>query len=400
MKSVASTTLSLHGVGHSATPRGVACRKCHLFPSCGGPADDLFQLIGCVSNCDRCIERGCDYTCPNNQELYLRRRADVDGLEDFSIPTTLSPDSTGLPQYLPLIYHGYSRAIPLNCDFVALPLFRVLRHLDRKTYGCRFRSPQELRQFFKLKPGAKIILVGVAVDRQLEWFWNKHRLCSVPDLLSPLGCIGVTAPNFSFFSDAPRYHILYNRKRILLSMERLSAAGVAVMPHLNALTDPDWAFWLEFLEDHEEINIVAKEFQTGNRRRAPGDWSLGKLIELQQRLGRPLHPLLVGGGRYFQEAKANFATFSIIDSQPFLQTMSRKRLSETGGRWEFVDNPLPRGTQVDALFENNVLNYPEKLNQPRGCAEQMAVEDTATRTFDFFSSMPNLISQPVAPGVC
>ena len=81
--------------------------------------------MGCVSNCEGCVERGCDYTCPNNQDLYRRRLADVDGLEEYSIPTLLSPDAIALPKYLPLIYHGSSRERPLDCDFVAIPLFRV-----------------------------------------------------------------------------------------------------------------------------------------------------------------------------------------------------------------------------------------------------------------------------------
>jgi len=355
--------------------------------------------MGCVSNCEGCVESGCDYTCPNNQDLYRRRLADVDGLEECSISTVLSPDAIALPKYLPLIYHGSSRERALDCDFVAIPLFRVLRHLDRHTYGCRFRSPEELRRFFKIKATAQVILVGVAVDRRLEWFWSKHRRDAIPESLDALGCFGITAPNFSFFTDAPRYHILYNRKRILLSMDRLSSGGVAVMPHLNALTDHDWSFWLEFLREHEEVSVVAKEFQTGNRRRAPGDWSFQKMIELQQRLGRPLHPLLVGGGRYFQEAQAAFASFSVIDSQPFMQAINRKRLAEERGRLEFLDNPLPEKAPVDALLENNVVKYPEKLVQQHGDIEQTAAIDTGTAVFEFFNSIPNLTSHPIAPGI-
>jgi hypothetical protein len=361
--------------------------------------DELLRMMGCVSNCEGCAQRGCDYTCPNNPEVYRRRLADVNGLDAFSISTTLSPDAVGIPEYLPLIYHGYSRERVLDTDFVAIPLFKVLRHLDRQTYGCRFRSPAELREFFKIRQSANVILVGVAVDRQLEWFWSKHRRCSIPELLNQLGCVGVTVPNFSFFSDAPRYHILYNRKRILLSMERLSSAGVAIMPHLNALTDQDWSFWLEFLRDHEEISVVVKELQTGNRRREAGDRSLQKMIDLQQNLGRALHPLFVGGGRYFQVAKSNFPSFSIIDSQPFLQALSRRELACTNDRWRFQDRPLPPGTPVDELLNINIRNYPAKLGELHDGSAHTPDAHSGAFTFEFFNSIPNLTPHPLAPGV-
>jgi hypothetical protein len=320
----------------------------------------------------------------------------VGGLEDHSISTVLSPDEVGLPRYVPLIYHGYRRVARAEADVVAVPLFRVLRHLTRTEYGCRFKSPSEIRRFFRVKETARMILVGVAFDRQLEWFWNKHRTAGVGALLEHLDCACVTAPNFSFFTDVPRYHILYNRKRILLSMERLSSAGVAVVPHLNALTDADWEFWLGFLREHDEISVVAKEFQTGNRRKVTGDSSFEKLVELQQRLGRPLHPLLIGAGRYFNAA-ARFTSFTIIDSQPFLQSVSRQRLTEVGGRVDFMPHPLAPATPLDNLFDHNVANYERKLRQgPADDSNSVMLKDSGTFLLPFMSSIPNLISHPVA----
>ena len=46
----------------------------------------------------------------------------------------------------------------------------------------------------------------------------------------------VTVPNYSYFTDAPRTDILWNRKRAMIVTEELSAAGALVIPHLNALS--------------------------------------------------------------------------------------------------------------------------------------------------------------------
>jgi hypothetical protein len=186
---------------------------------------------------------------------------------------------------------------------------------------------------------------------------------------------------------------------LLLATERLSLAGVAVIPHLNALRPADWDFWLCFLTEHKHVTMVAKEFQTGNRLKKVGDESFYELVRLQQRLGRALHPMLVGGARYYADAHREFATFSIMDSRPFLQTQNRTRLVEQNGRWDFVSNHLPSGHPLDELLAYNVAKYSEKLSSVVPEDEVKKFAPDGNLLFDFITSMPTLTAHPVAPGM-
>lgn len=373
----------------------MACRDCYANPHCGG-LDNLFAAIGC---CLGCAPGTCDFTCPNNEEFYRRRLADVGGLDNFQISQVKAPSAVGLPRYIPLIHHGYSRQSSLVCNVAAVPLFKVICHLSRKTYGSRFKSAEQLFDYFKIQRPAQLILCGVAPDRRLEWFWQWHRKFEIAQLIQSLGCFAVSIPNFSFFSHYPRWHILYNRKRLLLTMERLSTAGVAVIPHLNALNSADWDFWTGFLIEHQEVTLVIKEFQTGNRTKKSGDESFEEMIKLQDRVGRSLHPIFVAGSRYYAQARKAFRDFSILDSRPFLQTLNRTRLVKNNDRWEFVANPLPRKHPVDELLAYNVAKYSNKLSS---LAEDEAAKPYApdgNLLFDFVTSMPTLTAQPVARGM-
>lgn len=327
------------------------------------------------------------------------RLGDVAGLDNFAISQVKAASPVGLPRYVPLIHHGSSRQSLLECNVAAVPLFKVICHLNRKTYGARFQSSEQLLRYFKIEQSAQIILCGVAPDRQLEWFWHWHRKFGVAELIQRLGCFAVSIPNFSFFSDYPRWHILYNRKRLLLTIERLSAAGVAVIPHLNALTRADWDFWRDFLTEHQDVALVMKEFQTGNRSKKAGDDSLEQLVRLQDLVGRPLHPVLVAGARYYHEAHKNFKTFSILDSRPFLQTLNRTRLVELNDRWQFVSNPLPRGYPVDELLAYNIAEYSNKLSSRRQELEAKEHSPDGNLLFDFITSIPTLTAHPVAPSI-
>lgn len=373
----------------------MACRDCYAYSDCGG-LNNLFAAIGC---CLDCKPGTCDYTCPNNKELYRLRLANVGGLDNFHLSEVKAPSPAGLPRYIPLIHHGSSRQSPLACNVAAVPLFKVICHQDRTKYGSRFKSTDQLLHYFKIQHPAQIILCGVAPDRQLEWFWHWHRKAEVAELIHRLGCFAVTIPNFSFFSDYPRWHILYNRKRLLLTIERLSCAGVAVIPHLNAMTAADWDFWCGFLREHQDVTMVVKEFQTGNRAKKAGDESFDEIVKLQRRVDRELHPILVAGSRYYSAAHKVFRTFSILDSRPFLQTLNRTRLVEQNDRWEFVSNPLPPGHPVDELLAYNIAKYSGKLSALAREDETKQFAPDGNLLFDFINSMPNFTVQPVAPDI-
>ncbi|RJS13213.1 hypothetical protein DRW03_36185, partial [Corallococcus sp. H22C18031201] len=168
----------------------------------------------------------------------------------------------------------------------------------------------------------------------------------------------ITIPNFSFFSDAPRSHLLWNRARMERCAEEFSAAGLSIIPHLNALTRADWDYWASFLAEQPSITVVTKEFQTGQRNRQLGEPALYNLANLQQRLGRPLHPILVGGAQYTEVAAELFTSFTISDSTPFEKAVHRQRyVLPRNGRPGWRRNPLPPGIPIDHLLKHNIDDY-------------------------------------------
>ena len=131
-------------------------------------------------------------------------------------------------------------------------------------------------------------------------------------------------PNYSHFLDVPRSDLLYNRKRQLLCLAELSQAGVSVAPNLSAVMPADWDFWSAYLRDNPQLHHVAVNFQTGYRSRKEGLKAIDRVRRMQDEIGRGLSLLLVGGAQYVQDVAGRFASFTLIDSQPFKQSVYRK----------------------------------------------------------------------------
>lgn len=327
---------------------------------------------------------------------------DVGGLLDFRVGRLLGVNPATLPDYVPVLQHEGSRSRPPEVAVVSIPLFQVLRNRRDGSYGPRFVDGAALRQRFNLGRNTQIVLRGVDDDRKLERFWQYHRVHNVGAALAKLDLAGVTVPNFSFFTDATRFQILRNRKRIVLTCERLSEAGVKVIPHLNALTRTDWKFWAEFLNEHPEITVICKEFQTGLKEAANGLKAYRELVDLQDAVGRPLHPILVAGGRYYQEALRDFsAGFTVLDSTAFMGALARQVLVDAGARQKWMKRPTPCGVPIDDHFDANVRG--RRLFFEFGQASERsapAYADAAGQmTWDEMMEYPHLTAQPVAAGI-
>lgn len=340
------------------------CMNCHLFKQCGGHSLPIIRALGCVNyaNPERVVDT--DDMNPLLKKRFSEFWEDVFGLEDYSIGrlNTISPH--GLPEYITKFQNRrLKRARNLVVPMVALRLFDVVGYRKDGTYGAKYGSPSELRNCYKLAQDTKIILVGVDEDAPIESFWQEHRLPKVCESILQLGVIGVTTPNYSFFTDVPGFQILRNRKRILLAASKLSEAGVPVAPQINANSSGDWDAALMFLKGHPEVNVITMEFQTGAREKeSVGDAAFQGLLGLQNKLDRRLHPILIGAARFYADAKENFDSFSIIDSQPFMQTRSRQKLVlADDGYYDWIGCPTPKGSPVDDLFENNLTLYPQKV---------------------------------------
>ncbi|WP_434387427.1 DUF4417 domain-containing protein [Melittangium boletus] len=315
---------------------------------------------GCPGK-DLCALR--DWTCLCNITKFRKRWQDLGESPIHVRPhKPLRALQEPLPLYVPMIRHGSMREDVFQSPVVALSMFDVLRMFKSSRYGTRVPAAEELRVKFRLPQDAQILLVSVAKDRKLEAYWSNRNADKIPEALAGLSALGVTAPNYSSFIDAPSIHTTWNLLRMRKVTEELSAAGMAVVPHLNARTAANWGFWESLLTEQPSIRFVCKEFQTGLHKYDVGVRALGRIAELQRRVGRKLHPILVGGARFAEVAARCFEHFTIIDSTPFIKTVSRKRcVSLDGLRVGWKENFLPQNDRLDALLEHNHATYADAL---------------------------------------
>ena len=335
----------------------VSCGTCAFRDDCGG-LDDQQSMWGCFSACSaECVTRGCDWTCPSSNSDFVERVRDVGGLSNRGL--VLRPlASAELPSYVPMIHHGYGRGpdsdIRVDAHVAAISIKDVFRARADGRLEVVAEDGRLLRRRFGLRDDAKVLLVCVADDRPLERYWAHRVLDGIPGRLTQLDLLGVTLPNFSFFTDAPRTHTMWNRRRMLRTGEELSSRGLPVVPHLNALTTEDWRFWKEFLIAHPEISVVAKEFQTGLREKKKAATAISALRALQDDVGRPLRLIAIGATQYIDKLRRAVGSVTFVDSGPFIRAMKRRaRVPHAGPpRWRTVSTTS--GSEVLDLLNGNI----------------------------------------------
>jgi hypothetical protein len=301
-------------------------------------------------------------TCPNNQELFAARWAEVGGLLSFPCPAFLPVSTADFPLYVPLIRPGIIRTRPLNSVFVGLSLYEVLRAL-KNGRGYEEMSGIAFRRKLALRDDARILVVGVGGDAKIENFWRHH--AKLTSLFRPLDLVAVTVPNFSYFTDVPREHILYNRKRSLLLTERLLAAGVPVIPHFNATAWGDWRFAADLLRQADRFSIFCKEFQTGNRLKVNREEAVAEMASMQKESGKPIHPILVGGVDALPLLKKHFGgKFTLMNSTPSMRTNNRQIIDvQPGNRivWRKITSKAKKC--IASLLDHNVNAYTRTMER-------------------------------------
>jgi hypothetical protein len=357
------------------------CDGCELLPQCGGlPYPDWF---GCFDRCHsrktpirrdvngapltgrhsrtapHCANGLCDWTCPNNPDVFAERWAEIGGLFDFSHERYLPLNGEKWPRYIPMIRSGPPRFKPLNCDFVALSLYESLRALSPKKG--RYESPgaTEFRRRLAFRDDCKIVLIGVGPDKLIEGFYAKFRELRLAEIFADLNLTAITPPNFSFFLDVPRPHSLYNRKRMLRVADEFIRHGIPIAPHFNATNKADWDFWIELLRASPELSVYCKEFQTGNRRKTNYDQTISEMIRIQESVGRPLHPILVAGKTPLPGLLPHLASFSVVDSDPSMKTNHRQILCDD--RWQPI--PSNPGACLTDLLDQNIAEHSRLFEQ-------------------------------------
>lgn len=338
-----------------------SCSGCVFRPACGGL--DQNAAWGCFTTCfSTCDKDKCDYVCPNRPRQFLNHVKEVGGLDKADYDQMTVPTVTALPEYVPLIQSGSCRAQPFDFPMVSLLLRKVIKLCKDGRYGPVLPGPDALRERFHLSPNTPILITSIATDRHLERYWRYARLHRTAEQIAGLDPVGMTVPNFSYFTDAPRTEILFNRRRGMIVADQLSAAGVGVVPHVNALTSGDWNFWERLLRDQPHIRFISKEFQTGLANRDLGKTAIENLARLQDRIGRDLHPILVGAARYIPEATRLFHRYTILDSRPYMATVMRHRLTLTeNGDHSWVASATAKGELLDDLLRANIAAYSRSM---------------------------------------
>lgn len=342
----------------------LGCQNCIDLPFCGGLRVEA-PVFDCQSFCTCTKPIRCDTVCRRNPTNFVRRLREVRGFELTNVPRVRAPRvSLTLPQTVPVLYNGSSRNGLLEADAVALPLFSLF---DNGSGKLKFTSKQMLANEYAFSPKAKVIATGTAKDRRLEAWWKLGtREKAIQDLRN-IGVELVTSPNYSLFSDVPRWDNLFNAKRIAMTWAEFQQAGIVAALHVNARTESDYERWTHFIGEREEVRAIAFEFGTGAGSPNRVGWHVEKLCELSRRVGRPLSLVLRGGQAHLKILFAYFDAVVYLDTDSFLKTHHRQRAElaqEIEVRWGA--SPTPQGVPLDELFDHNVRAVAESIRRRVG----------------------------------
>jgi hypothetical protein len=228
---------------------------------------------------------------------------------------------------------------------------------DRTTGAPRDGSSFEVARRFQVAEGTPLVLTGVAKDKAVERWWGigSHARRRAIRRFREQGVVLVSTPNFSLFSNRPRWDDLHSMKRIAITAEEFLDEGMPVALHVNGRTENDFQRWREHLSRHSEIKCLAYEFTTGTRRRDRMWQHAAWLCALAYRSERPLHLVIRGGSEVLPFLKSYFASVSTIESRPFVKALKRQRAILNGVRvidWQRA--PTPPAMPLDELFAHNV----------------------------------------------
>ena len=333
------------------SPLAFGCTRCHELGVCGG----LHARSGAFDCRAYCCRRpaNCDVVCENNPDFADRIR-EVGGLELDAVPRATALDFPDLPNSVPLVFHGNRRVTPFAPPFIALSLYQLINRTDGEP---RFGSHAALCDWFRIAPTSKIILSGTDVDRPLERWWKlgEGRVGIVRKLIE-LGAIAATSPNYSVFSNLPRWDNLHSMKRIAIVWEDMTRAGMPTALHVNARATRDWDRWMDFVGSRPEVTAVAYEFGTGAGGRIC--WHAEQLCRFALTVGRPLTLVVRGGLSVLAELAQAFAHVAFIDTTSAMKTVKRRRaVINPAGQLRWANAPTPPELALDDLLEHNYLTF-------------------------------------------
>ncbi|MXY58723.1 MAG: DUF4417 domain-containing protein [Gammaproteobacteria bacterium] len=343
-------------------PLSLGCTACPHKRVCGGihVGSGVFD---CLDYCCRVPTR-CDSVCVRSVDSFVDRVHEIGGFSLDDIPRTQPVSPPRLPALVPLVYHGSSRHSSFYAPAVALSLYSLL---DRATGELKYSNREHLCEAFRVSTQAALLVTGTHDDRPLERWWalgpiRKKTLGQ----LAEIGIAAITSPNYSLFSDTPRWDDLHAQKRIAITWQEMQSAGLPAGLHVNARTAADWCRWRGFVRNRPEVSVLAFEFATGARYAKRLLWYTNHLRKLADDVGRPLTLVIRGGAAVVSQLRDSYASVCSVDPTPFIKAVKRQRakLREHGG----IDWHSMAGNgsmSVDELFGHNYLTVARDRLPPR-----------------------------------
>ena len=333
-----------------ATP-SLGCDCCIDKPTCGG-LSVASALYDCLDFCCG-IPADCDSVCRNNPGTFANRVREIQGFSLDNVPRAIPAISPELPSGVPVIFHGNKRSNGFTGPgTVCLPLYRLV---DLRSRQVKYASSRALTEKFGIHPGTQVILTGTSTDPALERWWalGESRIDLIR-ALKRLDIALVSTPNYSLFTDQPRWDDLHSMKRIAVIHQEFLGEGMPAALHINARTERDWERWRDFVAAREEVTHLAFEFATGAGWGERINWYAEQLSRLACAVDRPLHLIVRGGTTILPRLAACFDSLTCLETSTFLKTMRRKAavLRADGSlRWRHA--PTDRSEPLDALLKEN-----------------------------------------------
>lgn len=327
----------------------LGCLACRERDLCGGLRTQA-PLYDCLKHCCGRPDN-CDRVCRSHFD-YADRVREVGGFAFDNVPRATRLDTPKLSRLVPVIFHGKRRELAAPIPVVALPLYDLFDSAGVP----RYPDHAALCKAFAIKPGATIILTGTDRDPPLERWWSFRDVARRP-LIRALKAAGiglVTTPNYSLFTNRPRWDDLHAMKRIALVHQEFLSEGLPAALHVNGRTETDFRRWTDYLIARSEITHLAYEFTTGagwaNRQEQHAAWLTG----LAQDVGRPLDLIVRGGPGVLPTLVSAFNRVTLLETSIFMKTMMRRRAFSVGdGRLSWRQALTPNGAPLDDLFADN-----------------------------------------------
>jgi len=340
-----------------ALPLALGCVGCVDRETCGGIRKKK-DAYSCLDDCCG-APATCDGVCPLDQRGFIERMREVNGLDLNKLPRAERCAATGIPFYVPYLYHGNRRAVPLDIQAVALPLRRFFHRDGQLSY----KSRAEIESAFVIGPQTSIILIGSGRDKPIEHWWQlSEKRQPIIAALRALGIALVTGPNYSIFTDEVRYTDMYNMKRIGIAWQEFVAGGVPAAYHLNARTLHDYARLTSFVAARDEISDVSFEFKTGAAWPQRRGFHLAQLVQLAQNVSRPLHLVMVGGIGAIPLLSTKFGDLTYIDTSAFMSSIYRQRLYlANDGHMKKMPEQTPIEQPIDDLLAQNIATMRSRV---------------------------------------